>query len=114
MFRNVIYVLFLRTVGVGFSYSEQEDPLAQGGDYHTDDSIAAKDNYALVQAFLDRFPQYRKNDVSKSLLSLLFTSLCYERLLIVYFHLCAMTDAMLVLRFVLFILACTILTICLF
>ena len=50
--------------GVGFSYSDQADPREEGGDYVTNDATAAKDNYALVQAFLDRFPQYRKNDVS--------------------------------------------------
>lgn len=50
--------------GVGFSYSDQEDPYSkEGGDYVTDDAQAAKDNYALVQAFLDRFPQYRVNDL---------------------------------------------------
>lgn len=49
--------------GVGFSYSDQEDPYGKGGDYVTDDAQAAKDNYALVQAFFDRFSQYRKNDV---------------------------------------------------
>jgi hypothetical protein len=36
--------------GVGFSYSDQEDPYASpGGDYITGDAQAAKDNYALVQ-----------------------------------------------------------------
>ncbi len=50
--------------GVGFSYSEQTDPLADGGDYNTNDQQAKKDNYALIQAWLDRFPEYRKNDVS--------------------------------------------------
>lgn len=52
--------------GVGFSYSDEEDPLASGGDYITDDAQAKKDNYALIQAWLDRFPEYRKNDVSSS------------------------------------------------
>jgi carboxypeptidase C (cathepsin A) len=47
--------------GVGFSYSDQEDPYSNGGDYVTDDTQATKDNYALVQAFFDRFPQYRAN-----------------------------------------------------
>jgi hypothetical protein len=50
--------------GVGFSYSDQEDPYANNGDYVTDDAHAAKDNYALIQAFFDIFPQYRTNDVS--------------------------------------------------
>lgn len=41
--------------GVGFSYSDNSD------DYHTDDKQTAQDNYLLIQAFLDRFPQYRTN-----------------------------------------------------
>lgn len=49
--------------GVGFSYSDQEDPYANNGDYVTDDAHAAKDNYALIQAFFDIFPQYRTNDL---------------------------------------------------
>lgn len=50
--------------GVGFSYSDQEDPYnSENGDYKTNDAQAAKDNYALVQAFLDRFPQFRQNDL---------------------------------------------------
>ena len=50
--------------GVGFSYSDQEDPYSkEGGDYITNDAQAAKDNYALVQGFLDRFPQYRSNEL---------------------------------------------------
>lgn len=49
--------------GVGFSYSDEEDPLAEGGDYHTDDEQAKKDNYALIQAWLDKFPEYRENDL---------------------------------------------------
>lgn len=44
--------------GVGFSYSEDPDT-----DYHPDDASTAADNYALIQGFLDRFPQFRKNDV---------------------------------------------------
>jgi hypothetical protein len=57
--------------GVGFSYSDEADPLAEGGDYITDDAQAKKDNYALIQAWLDRFPEYRKNDVSSALLLVL-------------------------------------------
>ena len=45
--------------GVGFSYSDEPD----GNDYHTDDATTALDNYALIQSFLDRFPQYRENDL---------------------------------------------------
>jgi len=48
--------------GVGFSYSDQEDPLTDG-DYKTDDAQAAKDNYALVNAFMDKFPEFRQNDL---------------------------------------------------
>lgn len=44
--------------GVGFSYSDDPD---NTGDYHIDDDGAAKDNYALIQAFLTRFPQFRSN-----------------------------------------------------
>ena len=47
--------------GVGFSFSDQENPYQKGGDYVTDDEQATKDNYALVQSFFDRFPQYRAN-----------------------------------------------------
>jgi carboxypeptidase C (cathepsin A) len=45
--------------GVGFSYSSDES----GDDYKTDDATTAKDNYALIQQFLARFPQYRSNDL---------------------------------------------------
>jgi carboxypeptidase C (cathepsin A) len=69
---------------VGFSYSDEEDPLAEGGDYRTDDAIAAKDNYALVQAFLDRFPQYRKNEVKPR--SLFRVLLLIERVACVVVH----------------------------
>ena len=43
--------------GVGFSYSDNSD------DYKTDDATTASDNYKLVQAFMNRFPQYRSNDL---------------------------------------------------
>jgi carboxypeptidase C (cathepsin A) len=46
-------------VGVGFSYSD--DP--SGDDYHMDDQITAQDNYALIQGFLTRFPQFKKNSL---------------------------------------------------
>jgi len=49
--------------GVGFSYSDQTDPYGNDGDYVTNDAQAAKDNYELIQAFLDRFSQFRKNDL---------------------------------------------------
>lgn len=44
--------------GVGFSYSDDPDT-----DYKTNDDQAANDNYALIQSFMDRFPQYRANDL---------------------------------------------------
>lgn len=43
--------------GVGFSYSDNKD------DYTTDDAQTAKDNYAFIQGFFDRFPEYRANDL---------------------------------------------------
>jgi len=49
--------------GVGFSYSDQESPYSNDGDYVTNDDQAAKDNYALINAFFDKFPQYRANDL---------------------------------------------------
>jgi carboxypeptidase C (cathepsin A) len=61
---NIATMVFIeQPCGVGFSYSDEADPLAEGGDYITDDAQAKKDNYALIQAWLDRFPEYRKNDV---------------------------------------------------
>ena len=45
--------------GVGFSYSSD----STGDDYHTGDATAASDNYKLVQAFFNRFPQYRSNEL---------------------------------------------------
>ncbi len=44
--------------GVGFSYSEDPD-----NDYQSDDASAAKDNSALVQTFMGRFPHLLKNDL---------------------------------------------------
>jgi carboxypeptidase C (cathepsin A) len=43
--------------GVGFSYSENDD------DYKTGDEQTALDNYHLIQGFLDRFPEFRQNDL---------------------------------------------------
>ena len=45
--------------GVGFSYTDDEN----SDDYTNNDAQAAKDNYALIQGFLDRFPQFRSNDL---------------------------------------------------
>lgn len=47
--------------GVGFSYSDDPDGT---DDYKNNDAQAAKDNYALISAFMVRFPQFMKNDVS--------------------------------------------------
>lgn len=41
----------------GYSYSENPD------DYITGDAQTAQDNYELIQAFMDRFPEYRQNDL---------------------------------------------------
>lgn len=41
--------------GVGFSYS------VDTSDYKTNDKIAAADNYLILQAFLERFPEYASN-----------------------------------------------------
>jgi hypothetical protein len=43
-------------VGVGFSYSTDTS------DYVMGDKQTAEDNYALIQAFLTRFPHLRTND----------------------------------------------------
>jgi len=43
--------------GVGFSYSDNED------DYYNNDRQTAIDNYSMIQAFFERFPQYRTNDL---------------------------------------------------
>ena len=42
--------------GVGFSYSDN------ASDYETDDDQTALDNVAAVQAWFDKFPEYKKND----------------------------------------------------
>jgi carboxypeptidase C (cathepsin A) len=42
-------------VGVGFSFSAYPE------DYRSGDASVARDNYALIQAFYVRFPQYRSN-----------------------------------------------------
>jgi len=43
--------------GVGFSYSDDK------ADYTTGDAQVATDNYNLIQGFLNRFPEYRANDL---------------------------------------------------
>lgn len=43
--------------GVGFSYSSTDND----DDYHHDDASTAADNYALIQEFFNRFPDYRQN-----------------------------------------------------
>ncbi|CAM9255739.1 unnamed protein product [Pylaiella littoralis] len=52
---NMLYVEI--PSGVGFSYSDTESDYQQTGDDKT-----AVDNYWLVQGWLERFPQYRRND----------------------------------------------------
>jgi len=44
-------------VGVGFSYSDIKD------DYEADDASTAALNYALIQEFLKRFPEFSKNSM---------------------------------------------------
>jgi len=44
--------------GVGFSYSDNKEE-----DYKADDSKAANDNLQLVLKFLDKYPQYKTNEV---------------------------------------------------
>ena len=43
--------------GVGFSYSDDAD------DLKTDDDQTATDNFELIQAFFQRFPDYLSNDL---------------------------------------------------
>lgn len=43
--------------GVGFSYSDNKD------DYDTGDKQTAEDNYAFIQGFMTRFPEYAKNSL---------------------------------------------------
>lgn len=50
----VNYVFVEQPIGVGFSYSEDND-------YTTGDSRAATDNYNAMQAFLTKFPEVSKN-----------------------------------------------------
>lgn len=44
-------------VGVGYSYSENDD------DYTIGDEQTAQDNYDLIQGFLLKFPELNKNDI---------------------------------------------------
>lgn len=43
--------------GVGFSYSNDK------ANYNTGDDQTAQDNWQLIQAFMERFPSYRSNDL---------------------------------------------------
>ena len=43
--------------GVGFSYSDDKADLTNG------DAQTAIDNYNLIQAFMNRFPDFRSNDL---------------------------------------------------
>lgn len=58
-FHDVIDRVFIEApCGVGFSYSTAEDT---SSDYKHDDSSTAADNYKLIQAFFERFPDLRSN-----------------------------------------------------
>jgi carboxypeptidase C (cathepsin A) len=52
---NMVFVE--QPAGVGFSYAEDSEYLK------TNDTIAAQDNYKTIQAFLERFPDFRANDL---------------------------------------------------
>nr|GEW56363.1 putative peptidase S10, serine carboxypeptidase, alpha/beta hydrolase fold protein [Tanacetum cinerariifolium] len=55
---NISNVLFLESpVGVGFSYSNTSS------DYKTGDAQIAKDSYAFLLNWLERFPEYKKRDL---------------------------------------------------
>lgn len=56
MWNKVANMVFIESpCGVGFSYSDDKD------DYKTGDAQTAIDNYALIQEFMKRFPDLRKN-----------------------------------------------------
>lgn len=57
---NANMVFIEAPAGVGFSYSD--DPK----DYETGDLQTATDNYELIQAFFDRFPMFRQNELHLS------------------------------------------------
>lgn len=57
--QKVNMVFIEQPCGVGFSYSDGDLDV----DYKTDDATAANDNYALLQAFLVRFPQWAKSKI---------------------------------------------------
>ena len=52
---NMVFIE--QPAGVGFSFSYNTS------DYKTGDAQSASDNYELIQAFMSRFPEYRKNDL---------------------------------------------------
>ena len=56
MWNKVANMVFIESpCGVGFSYSDDKD------DYKTGDAQTASDNYALIQEFMKRFPDFREN-----------------------------------------------------
>lgn len=56
---QVANMVFIESpVGVGYSYSTAEDTT---DDYQMDDAETAQDNYDLIQAFMQRFPEYSSN-----------------------------------------------------
>jgi carboxypeptidase C (cathepsin A) len=50
-------VFLEQPVGVGFSYSDNDD------DYHIGDDQAAQDNLATIRGFLERFPEFAKTPI---------------------------------------------------
>lgn len=55
MYFQIANMIFLESpAGVGYSYSDD-------GNYFTDDDQTAQDNYAAVQNFFVKFPEYLPN-----------------------------------------------------
>jgi len=52
---NIIYLE--APIGVGFSYATNPSY-----NYHSDDNSTAFDNYAFLQGWFKKFPEYRIND----------------------------------------------------
>lgn len=58
---QVANMVFIESpVGVGYSYSTAEDTTE---DYKMNDQETAEDNYDLIQAFMQRFPEYSSNSM---------------------------------------------------
>lgn len=71
---QIANVIFLESpAGVGFSYSDD-------GTYRTDDDQTAIDNYAALQSFYDKFPEYLANPLfitGESYAGVYIPTLCY-------------------------------------